>query len=719
MPPTAAVRKTQAAAATDQNRRSSGRQIRASISRPTNYYARPFGSIGGPSADEVQDDSPPGFFPAITYFTDAVAALPKEVMRHFTLMKEVEAKIYGPTQEMALIADRVGKLPLPPRKTYQPSRQALLSFTANNSTAGNSANASMVNGTLPGAIPPSVAEAAEQAADVSPIDQQMEMQRRQEFFNLRMVITQVLANLDEKNVCLAEANRTLDKQLGRMDSVMPHVEAEISEEARLGSLTHWAYADNRKKNTTQQGPERSRRDVAATSSLAAAAAAIHEGDIAAARNEGRKETKKSRAQQHVDSEMEERVSSRKTQQKSRKAADTSDSKGGNTTPATAPTQPPKKRKVEKTGGVTMERTASTTAKSVKAPASTQRSTPAAEPAKKKAKPPVPPMTKKRNPTTGSPAQSPRMAASPTMASFALANETPAQRPSSRMRQTSSILQHSTLAREASPPKASDRKANGENRTNGLDSQGSAKPTTDQDTEDVPMVDINDTNEKIPTKEEAVVENLRDQILPSGSQDIAVTSDGDSLPMSRTRSNGVRSTEPSRHAQKSAAAQIGDEEGKHARSGSNSHILKQIASFNRSPVLGRRELPGTEDDSSASDSRPASRAKRPGRTSRRQESRARSPVKEELPPVPPLEVDGDIEEDEGGEDHDPDDPDEPKYCYCGRGSYGTMIGCENENCEREWFHLECTGLRAVPSENVKWYCDDCDPKARKKSKSGRH
>ncbi|GAM82261.1 hypothetical protein ANO11243_002400 [Dothideomycetidae sp. 11243] len=715
MPP-ATARRTQPAAGSDQARRSSGRQIRTSISRPANYYARPFGSIGGVTADEGQDDEPPGFFPAIQYFTDAVAALPKEVMRHFTLMKEVEAKIHGPTQEMARIADRIAKLPIPPHKSYQPSRQALLSFTANNSSVANSANVSMINGNVPGVIPPSVAEAAEQATQANAIDQQMEMQRRQEFYNLRMVIGQVLANLDEKNVCLAEANRTLDKQLGRMDSVMPHVEAEISEEARLGSLTHWAYTDNRKRNALPQPSERSRRDLAATSNLAAAAAAIHEGDIAAARNEGRRETKRGRAQQHMDSEMEDRPSSRKTQVKTRKVADMTEAKAGNTTPASGSVQPPKKRKVEKLGAAAMERTASTTAKTIKTQASTQRSTPAAEPAKKKSKPPVPPMVKKRNPNGGSPAQSPRLAASPTMANFALANEIPSQRPSSRMRQSSSTLQHSVLASRASPPKEIVKKSNGDARANGLEAQAPPDAVTDKQVEDVPMADISETiepNDKKDNEADAIAQE-RAAVL-AASQDTSAISDGDSIPMARTRNNGVRSGDTPTHGQKPRS-----EDGKHGRSGSNNHILKQIASFNRSPVMGRRELPGTEDESSASESRPASRAKRSGRSSRRQESEPpQSPVREEVPPPPALEPDVEPEEEEGVEDQDVDDPDEPKYCYCGRGSYGTMIGCENRHCEKEWFHLGCTNLKAVPSENVKWYCDDCDPKARKKSKSGRH
>ncbi|PBP28599.1 PHD-finger domain-containing protein [Diplocarpon rosae] len=53
-----------------------------------------------------------------------------------------------------------------------------------------------------------------------------------------------------------------------------------------------------------------------------------------------------------------------------------------------------------------------------------------------------------------------------------------------------------------------------------------------------------------------------------------------------------------------------------------------------------------------------------------------------------------------------DPDEPRYCLCNRVSFGTMIGCENENCEKEWFHLECVGLTDIPPRTTKWYCPDC-------------
>lgn len=61
-----------------------------------------------------------------------------------------------------------------------------------------------------------------------------------------------------------------------------------------------------------------------------------------------------------------------------------------------------------------------------------------------------------------------------------------------------------------------------------------------------------------------------------------------------------------------------------------------------------------------------------------------------------------------------DPNEPRYCVCGDVSWGTMIACDNEdNCEKEWFHLSCVGLEDLPPRRTKWFCPDC----RKKLKMG--
>ncbi|CAA15917.1 Rpd3L and NuA4 histone acetyltransferase complex ING family subunit Png1 [Schizosaccharomyces pombe] len=49
-------------------------------------------------------------------------------------------------------------------------------------------------------------------------------------------------------------------------------------------------------------------------------------------------------------------------------------------------------------------------------------------------------------------------------------------------------------------------------------------------------------------------------------------------------------------------------------------------------------------------------------------------------------------------------DNEKYCFCQQGSYGQMVACDNANCEREWFHMECVGLKAPPEGT--WYCEAC-------------
>ncbi|ORZ25672.1 hypothetical protein BCR42DRAFT_364059 [Absidia repens] len=53
---------------------------------------------------------------------------------------------------------------------------------------------------------------------------------------------------------------------------------------------------------------------------------------------------------------------------------------------------------------------------------------------------------------------------------------------------------------------------------------------------------------------------------------------------------------------------------------------------------------------------------------------------------------------------PIDPNEPVYCTCRMVSYGEMVACDNDECEIEWFHLECVGLKTPPKG--KWYCDNC-------------
>ncbi|KXS16079.1 hypothetical protein M427DRAFT_31651 [Gonapodya prolifera JEL478] len=60
-----------------------------------------------------------------------------------------------------------------------------------------------------------------------------------------------------------------------------------------------------------------------------------------------------------------------------------------------------------------------------------------------------------------------------------------------------------------------------------------------------------------------------------------------------------------------------------------------------------------------------------------------------------------------------DPNEPVYCICQQVSYGEMVGCDDAECEIEWFHMGCVGLAAPP--RGKWYCPACSSRRGKNSR----
>lgn len=45
-----------------------------------------------------------------------------------------------------------------------------------------------------------------------------------------------------------------------------------------------------------------------------------------------------------------------------------------------------------------------------------------------------------------------------------------------------------------------------------------------------------------------------------------------------------------------------------------------------------------------------------------------------------------------------------FCVCKRPQFGKMIACENAECQFEWFHFRCVGLKKSPEGT--WYCSDC-------------
>lgn len=233
----------------------------------------------------------PGFYPAITHFTDSISALPKEIIRHFTLLKEVDAKVFGPEETLGQLVAAATNTPAPlPKEVTSTS-------DTGNATEANNITATVGDDSVSFAATDNNSGQENQAqADGDDTD----MARRSLFYNLRAIVAEMLMTLDEKNHVLSTATEALNKQLARVDSSFPYIDNEISEEARYGSLMHWAYADKSgpKGNGTTAG-ERSRRDVAATNNLAAAAAAVHDVETAVSRSESRREAMLARKQRNV------------------------------------------------------------------------------------------------------------------------------------------------------------------------------------------------------------------------------------------------------------------------------------------------------------------------------------------------------------------------------------------------------------------------------------
>ena len=53
-----------------------------------------------------------------------------------------------------------------------------------------------------------------------------------------------------------------------------------------------------------------------------------------------------------------------------------------------------------------------------------------------------------------------------------------------------------------------------------------------------------------------------------------------------------------------------------------------------------------------------------------------------------------------------------YCYCKGPEEGTMIACDNPDCQVEWFHIKCLHLKSTPKG--KWYCLDCRKLSKRKT-----
>lgn len=257
--------------------------------------SRQFGSrasLGGNDGRPPSPEQPVAIFPAITQLADIHAALPKEFSRQSTLLKEVDAKICGPEQELGRLVDMATNAPISqPTQPFADVQHASSAHTP--MSAHGSVNESAGNSH---AGPASFGHNATQSAVlVTSPTHPSQTPRRQLFKHLNFTLQSMLTSLDEKNHVLSTTHEVIKRHTDRIDDVMPHVMEEFSQEAIYGSNNHWAYAENRENrenrsnNKSGPGPS-SRRDLAAVNQISAAAAAQHmQEDKAAQRSDTRKQ----------------------------------------------------------------------------------------------------------------------------------------------------------------------------------------------------------------------------------------------------------------------------------------------------------------------------------------------------------------------------------------------------------------------------------------------
>ncbi|TRX94616.1 hypothetical protein FHL15_004388 [Xylaria flabelliformis] len=649
------------------------RQTRANLSRTTSGPSR---VVGGrePLGGGRSHDQPIEIFPAITHFTDAITSLPKDLVRHFTLLKEVDAKIFAPEQTLFKFIDAALKSSPPePRSTRDGSSSvapASTPMSAQNSSSGHA---------LSGHPAPSSLNESRASTVFDPSN----VPRRTLFLHTAYKIQEMLVSLEEKNHVISTANEALSKHLSRINDVWPHLENEFSDEAKWGSTTHWAYPENRINRATQA--ERSRRDGAAFITAAAQQLQVEE---AAARSDARKQAlmaKKGLKNQHQDSDADDHEGKqkgeppKKTQggSKARKAAEVTTPVGlGITAGPNANGNPPsKRRKVESNskavnGGQAMERAMSSvySNSAPKAKTTSPRTTPVPEPAKKrKALPTANGLSKKSktvataattmvSPLIPSPTPQPQMVDKPT-GHGSPAPSAPVPRPASSRARQNSIQSNVENGRQRPASSAS-------NRPNGVavtppevpalpnGPRASAEPKALKETTTVIKTESN--------KEEA------NNHPPNAVNGVHKKDNPPKLDDTDSRA------EPTQTYVQSTTTIVTTKSGR--------------ASKPSTPALGSFPDATQRSRSSRNTSSTTKRSHKKGASQHAITTRI---------------VDEDANSSGHGDDEGDVDADEPLYCYCNGVSYGEMVACDADDCEREWFHLDCVGLKAAPPSNSKY------------------
>ncbi|KKZ61882.1 hypothetical protein EMCG_03581 [[Emmonsia] crescens] len=563
--------------------------------------------------------------------------------------------------------------------------------------------------------------------------------RRKIFFELRSTLSDLMITTDEKNHVLWNANNELEKQVRRINTTFPYVEGEISEEARLGSLTHWAYSNKTAAKTPGNTSERPRRETASTRDQNMAAA--FEGE---ARREG---VSRKHRRNHADADGEDgRIPSRKNTGGKGRSGETPANgtipigAGGAVASSAAPA---KRRRVEKppptatAPATVMERPASA-ATNIGAGRGALKDVAATDVVKKRIRAPnANPAGRKRTNTAASATGSPALLPSPAVPSLNPSTKAASPAPNTIPRPPSSRSQLASI-----------QVTNGRQRPSSSASNRAPNSSTLPGPAPGSITQLDVSNAVVPIAEKPTSSDLKPssyskdpasaKIEPASSTTTGGNGDEKAGPSTSTTSRPVEPLPKQEDAGPSSYNNINNNNKNDATKlepGPNSEPppappqSKGRSSKNSTPVVSTFPEPSQQQPQPQRTTRPrggtttatdggvlggtsTTSSTGTGTTKRSHKKGAGLAAAQQLIAVAAATED----EDSSRQGDDEEDEGEPRYCYCNQVSFGEMVACDNETCPREWFHLSCVGLSRAPLKSSKWYCNECKDSQRK-GKSG--
>ncbi|KAF3939866.1 hypothetical protein ABW19_dt0207633 [Dactylella cylindrospora] len=617
------------------------------------------------------------FYPGLAAFTDAVEALPQETIRHFTLLREVDAKACGP--EKLLRACMHEALLLPPsdsNNTLDPDT-SLRHHSNHHRISGNSHRLGE------DALPNGEALHGDAAELEFP-----DHTRRSRLHQVRMIISDLLLTLDEKIHVISTASEALTKHLVRIDDAYEVTGTEIDSIIRDGNPLHWAYGHSFPEALTGQrqggnGPISVPGGVSSYNGESYSSDPLATGQgVGVSRAESRREAMAKRHAQAPD------IS------ESRGSGGSGSINHGHDASASIHDMSPHPPAAKRRKGVAQGSHQTKPSGPERVPVAPRGTAPSLATA---------------NQVPGGPGVATKKNAAQTTVSGAT-NSTKST--NNRKSTTPNPYDKPILAGQGNGTKGTGMR-NPRSKTQGTKGETpkhSSRPEPDMTPElktipfgttmlqnprpqfEKPLVEA---NERTPTGTKEAPHEKHNLTKAHAVMESITKAGLQKEDTPQVSSFGLPST-TDKHIKPGEVLEGPTNRGITGTSNRTGAKAPSTSELSKSSQLASRKATSSKLSKSGKGASITEKGHEGGEEDR---DNAGEPAEERARGAGEGEEDGDEEDEEG-------DPDEMRYCYCNQVSYGKMVACDGPGCQREWFHLPCVGLTHMPSSKDKWFCNDC-------------